>query len=144
MNINIPSNYKAYSKVELCSNTLEDVKYFFGIGNNPPIIIGKGENNPICWLYMKNNDSWNEIISANKSNHPSLQVFAHEKKLLIQLNDTIILDSYETNQNTLVIQKLDLRPIGLNIEGDTNSLNIGGNTISQNSISGGKFFIGLG
>lgn len=143
-NINIPEEYKEYSNVELCSNTLLNVKYFIGINDNPPLLIGKGEDNPVCWLFVQNNGIWSEIISANKPNYHPLQVFAHDKKLLIQLKDIIILDSYEDENSKLIINKLDLKPLGYNIEGDVNGLIVGGNTISGNTISGAKFFIGLG
>lgn len=144
MNVSIPTEYKQYGKVELCSNILENVKYFFGINDIPPLIIGRRDNKPICWIFIQSNGIWQEIISANKSNYLPLQVFAHETKLLIQLGDKIILDSYEKEDNTLVIQKLDLKPLGFNIDGDLKGLNIGGNLMSGNKITGAKYFVGLG
>lgn len=144
MNVNIPTEYKDYPEIELCSNKLSGVKYLFGIGNIPPIIIGKGDHNPICWVYIQNNGVWQEIVTANKSNYLPLQVFAHQKKLLMQVYSKVILDSFENDSGALIIQKLDFKPLGLNIEGDSNGLKVGGATISNNTIVGGKFFIGLG
>src|SRR5690554_4180188 len=144
MNINIPTEYKDYSEIELCSNKLSGVKYLFGIGNIPPIILGKGDHYPICWIFTQNAGIWQEIVTANKSHYLPLQVFAHEKKLLIQVYNKVILDSFENDRSTLIIQKLDFKPLGFNIEGDSNGLKVGGATISNNTIVGGKFFIGLG
>ena len=143
MSNSIPTEYKEYRIVNLCSNILTNVKYFFGVNDRVPLLIGKGDSKPVCWIFIQNNGIWQEIVSANKSNYLPLQVFAHERKLLIQLGDTIILDSYEEDSETLHIQKIDLRPLGLNIEGNSKGLNVGGALMSGNNIQGGKYFVGL-
>lgn len=143
-NINIPSNYIPFNKVNLCSNNLENVRYFFGINDNPPLLIGQGDDKPICWINVLNNGIWNEAVTANRSNYLPLQVFAHDNKLFVQLANTVILDSYVDEEGALIITKLDLKPLGFNIEGDQTQLNVGGNALSFNSINGGKFFVGLG
>lgn len=144
IDISIPVEYKEYKEVNLCSNELQNVKYFFGIGNVPPIIVGKGDDGPICWLYIQNNGVWKEAVTANRSNFLPLQVFAHGNKLLIQLTNEIILDSFEDKNSKLIIEKINLKPMGFNIEGDSKGLNVGGNVISTNKIIGGRFFVGLG
>jgi hypothetical protein len=142
--IDIPTEYKEYNTVNLCSNELENIKYLFGINSFPPIIIGKGQDAPVSWLYIRNNDIWTEIINSNKSKDIALQVFAHDRKLLIQFDSINILDSYEDENGKLIIEKINLKPLGLNIEGNEKGLEIAGNVIAKNTVIGGKFFVGLG
>lgn len=35
--IDIPTEYKEYNTVNLCSNELENIKYLFGINSFPPL-----------------------------------------------------------------------------------------------------------
>ena len=108
------------------------------------MLIGRGVNTPICWLYVKNNNTWSRAISANNSTIPFIQIFASLNKLIIQFGSEVILDSCVIGDNELMVNRLNLKPVGLLIEGDSTGLTVGSQRISDNTIKGGRFFIGLG
>jgi len=51
---------------------------------------------------------------------------------------------HETTEGEAIIDSIDLRPIGLNLYGDSKNMNVGGGSFSGNSMSGGGVLLGFG
>ena len=60
------------------------------------------------------------------------------------ISEEVVLSVKMIDQDFAVVEKLDFRPIGLNMYGNSSSLTVGGGTYSGNSMSGGGTLIGLG
>ena len=82
----------------------------------------------------------------NKSLHPNISVETteSERTVLIKAGDDMLLSVTARDDESAVVNNMDLRPIGLNIVGDGNGLQIGGSSLSGNIFSGVDTIIGLG
>ncbi|OAN13329.1 hypothetical protein A3K86_16895 [Photobacterium jeanii] len=146
MNNNLPSGYQPLKKLTICSNTLTGGGNLVSIGNELPVVIGRGST-PQIWLKAIGDSTTNElvpIVEKNKSMHPAIKVTVNNNSVLVLISGEVILSVKATSQDVMIVDKLDLRPIGLNLYGDTSSLSVGGNTFSRNSMHGGGTLIGFG
>lgn len=143
---NLPKQFKPYSSLKICSNTLYNGGHLASIGDNLPLIIGKGEI-PLIWLQALNdidNKIFIPIIEKSISKNPNVVISKSSQALSISILGQQILSLKVINQDSAEVDFLDLRPIGLNLYGDKQTLNIGTNKFSGNSMSGGGVLIGLG
>ena len=142
-NINhpIPASYTPYEAISFCGNTFKNLKYIIDDNGLIPILIGKGDF-PRIWLYAKNNDNPIALVKDSISVIPQIKVAILQKnktlkvEILNSQNSYISILEIDFGDNKVSVNKLDLRPVGYNMFGDTNSLNIGGNQYSQNIFEG--------
>ncbi len=143
---NLPKKFKPYSSLKICSNTLHDGGYLASIGENLPLVIGKGET-PLIWLQALNdmgNQTFISIVEESLSKHPNVVVSKSSQALSISVQGQQILSIKVINEDSAEVEFLDLRLIGLNLYGDKKTLNIGTNKFSGNSMSSAGVLIGLG
>lgn len=142
---NLPKSYVPYKSLIVCSNTLSGGGHIASIGETLPLIIGKGDK-PQIWLQALTNPETKQftpIVESSVSKHPAVVVKEISGYVVVSVQGTQILKVKAKGGNASV-EILDLRPLGLNLSGNSTSMNVGGNTFSNNSMSGGGVLIGLG
>lgn len=142
----LPSQYKPFNKVRLGTNVIENVTAILTVKDHVPLLIGKGEP-PRVWLYVpSNNDGteWYPLIKDNFSSHPDIKVITEKKLVSVKTPTTIVLSCLVGDSNMINILKLDLRPFGLDVYSDENSLKVFGNTLSNNTFKNLRTVIGIG
>ena len=144
----IPREYVPYERIIFCSNNLIQVRYLIEDKQFIPILIGKGSI-PKIWLFSigEGNNPY-AIVEKNRSRFTSLSVDIDDdnKRISLILNhnqDRVTLLSLNYKDNTPIVDKLDLNPIGYNIVGDKNSLKINNQEFSRNSFQNMQAFIYL-
>ena len=143
---NMPKNYSPFSTLTFCSNTLYGGGNLVAVGDVLPILIGKGEK-PKIWLQALADSKKNQfvtIVDESISKHPAVKVYEESGSLNVMISEEVVLSVKMIDQDSAVVEKLDFRPIGLNMYGNSSSLTVGGGTYSGNSMSGGGTLIGLG
>lgn len=142
----MPKNYSPLSKLIICSNILSGGSNLVSVGDVLPLLIGKGEK-PKIWLQALADTKTNQfvtIVDESISMHPSVKVYEESGSLNVKISEEVVLSVKILDQNTAVVEKLDFRPIGLNMHGNSSALIVGGGTFSGNSMSGGGTLIGYG
>lgn len=143
---NLPTSYKPYETLVICSNSMLGGGHIVSVGDVLPLVIGKGEK-PQIWLQAISNPETKEfvsIIEASVSKHPAVEILEKDGSIEVTIQDSKILLVRAESENKAVVSHLDLRPIGLNLVGNASSLSVGGSTFSGNSMSGGGVLIGFG
>ncbi len=143
--IKYPTNYKPLKTLEVCSNKINGGGSIIGFNNFAPILIGKGVV-PTIWLYAKDNSAdWVPVVEENESKHVKVQIEKSIplRELTAKVDDTLIIRAQMTDEDVCAVTILDLRPIGLNIYGDTTSLKIGDSTFNGNVFEVSTFMIAI-
>ena len=143
---NLPSSYQAYKKLTICSNSLIGGGHVVELAGALPLIIGNGEK-PQIWLQAISNSKNMEFVSVvenSVSKFPAVEVKEIDGALVITIEGKQILRMRNISENEVVVDSMDLRPIGLNLYGDAKNMNIPNGSFSGNSMSGGGVLLGLG
>ena len=142
----LPSQYEPFRRVRIGSNLLENVQALLVVNGHVPFLIGKGKP-PRVWLYVPRNKEgkeWYPLIKDNFSSHPDVIVKSAPKMLSIKTPDGTALACLLGKDDVIHITKLDLRPFGLDVFSDENSLNVMGNSLTKNTFKNIKAVIGIG
>lgn len=144
-NMELPE-YKAFKQIKIGSNILNDTINIFNISGYYPIIIGKGDLMPKVWLYALVNGRVRNIINNSNSSLLQLKMEYDEEshKLTYTFvdqvsNKSICILSLESNNDLCFITKMDLRPLGLKIFLDDDTLFVGTIQFKNSNFSGGTF-----
>nr|WP_297787958.1 hypothetical protein [uncultured Allomuricauda sp.] len=136
----IPTEYTPYEEIVLCGNRLINVKKIVDDKGFIPILIGENKKTkrPLIWLNAKTKDGVIQLIDKSRPliNVIELNDYSNDSQIDVILDnqgDKHIILQIENLEGTPSVTKLDLRTLGYNIFGDENALNIGGNTMQQNS-----------
>lgn len=143
---NVPKSYIPYHRLVICSNTLIGGVNVVAIGEVLPLIIGRGDK-PRIWLQAvarPDSSDFITIVEESMSTHPAVKVYEDNNVIKVEASGTLVLAIKSTGNDSAEVENLDLRPLGLNMYGTRDSLTVGGSTFSQNTMTGGKVFIGLG
>ena len=130
----LPKEYIPYKEIEFFSNKASDYSLVIKSGEFSPVLIGKGEG-PKIWLAQQdknNQNKWEYLVYSNKSFHPELVVNSTESETEIIGGGICIIKAKELSKEKVLIEKLDLRPIGYLIYGEGNNLTIGSAHLSGN------------
>ena len=84
------------------------------------------------------------IVENSVSKFPAVEVKEINGFLIITIQGKQILKVRNLSNDEAVVENMDLRPIGLNLYGDTHSMSLPNGTFSGNSMSGGGVLLGLG
>jgi hypothetical protein len=142
---NLPKSFQPYQKLTVCSNSLIGGSHIVEISGTLPLIIGKGEK-PQVWLQAISNPETKEfvlIVENSISKFPTVQVNEVNGALVISVQGKKVLSVRETSGDEAIVDVLDLRPIGLNLYGDSKGMNGGGGSFSGNAMSGGGVLLGF-
>ena len=144
MKNNIPEEYQSFEKLTFCSNILIGVRAIFKVGENEPLIIGKGLKLPAIWLKTKTkDDTWISVVERSISLHSQIKIINDMDKntTIIKTGTITILKAMQVGSNCIV-EELNLTPIGLNIIGDSHALKVGESVFEGNTFKGlGSFLI---
>jgi len=141
-------DFENYDEIIICSNYIKDYKSIIKQNDNgfEPLIIKKdSERRPLIFLksYIDDKSETIEIINGEKSLINSFTFESSTTGCIIIHKNVVILEAVLNEKGVMEVITLDLRPIGLNIFGDSTALNIGGNRISRSSMSGVGTLIGI-
>jgi hypothetical protein len=143
---NLPSSYQPYEKLTICSNSLIGGGHVVELAGALPLIIGYGEK-PQVWLQAISNPEKMEFVSIvenSVSKFPTVEVKEIDGSIIITIQGKQVLKVRNVSNSEAVVENMDLRPIGLNLYGDANNMNIPNGSFSGNSMSGGGVLLGLG
>jgi hypothetical protein len=143
---NLPSSYQPYEKLTICSNSLIGGGHVVELAGALPLIIGYGEK-PQIWLQAISNPEKMEFVSVienSVSKFPTVEVKEIDGSIIITIQGKQVLKVRNVSNSEAVVENMDLRPIGLNLYGDANNMNIPNGSFSGNSMSGGGVLLGLG
>lgn len=143
--IKYPQNYIPLSRLEVCSNTLIGGGNIIGFDNFSPLLIGKGIV-PLVWIYAKADRlNWISIVAESRSNHAKVKIEQNldQRQIIVKVESTVLLDAKMLNDDSCIVSQIDMRPIGLNLFGDSEALTMGGSKFSGNSFQGVTFMIGI-
>lgn len=144
-------NFTPFEKLKVCGNII-GTRYIFQIDDYIPLIVGKSiDNTPLVWAYAKlSNNDVICVVNKNSSNHRQISCENLDDLLLFKIK-------HPTEEKWIIffklivskwfipeIVKLDLRPFGLNIYGDDDSLFIGNTCLKDNNIVGSEVFFKIG
>ena len=141
-------DFKPYDRLNVCSNII-GAKYLIDFRGFYPIIIGQADK-PEIWLYTKINDVIIPIVEKNIPKTPQVKFFMDSVSINYKLFDIgnnkwiDIINLIYKGVKIPTINKLDLRPLGIEMYGDSECLNMGPNKISNNTAIGAHAFIGIG
>jgi hypothetical protein len=143
---NLPSSYQPYEKLTICSNSLIGGGHLVELAGALPLIIGYGEK-PQVWLQAFSNPEKMEFVSVvenSVSKFPAVEVKEIDGSIIITIQGKQVLKVRNISNSEAVVENMDLRPIGLNLYGDANNMNMPNGSFSGNSMSGGGVLLGLG
>jgi len=136
-----------FDKLILCSNVLIQVDKFFYSEKDAyePLVIKKSEDGtPRIWIYALNAEqNLITIVADSAPRLKSIQSYATPTGCKVTHDGVTLLEAVLNEEDILEIIKLDFRPVGLNIFGDTKSLHLGGMTTSRNVMKKTKVFVGI-
>jgi hypothetical protein len=142
----LPKEYLPFAVLEICSNQFVNGMVPIEVHKNAILLIGRGQE-PLIWLcgpVSKEGKQFQEIVEKNKSLNRSVDVIVSEMKTVVKSGEITILEVTKESEEKAIISKLDLRPVGLSIYGDTSGLTIGTNNFVGNSFQGTRTMIGIG
>jgi hypothetical protein len=143
---NLPTNYKPYQSINFCSNNIIGGGHIFAMGKILPLLIGVGSK-PRIWLQAVSTPGSNKFITVvedSKSTHPAVSIKTEGNKVVVSVQGRTVLSTESDGEQSVTISELDFRPIGLNVFGNSSSLNLGGMQLSHNKFSGVGIAFGLG
>jgi hypothetical protein len=143
---NDPEDYVPYPVVDICGNVLRDVKYIIELKGVHPILIGKGKI-PYIWLRSPSRDflKWNYMVERSTAVHPAVNISRPGPgRMSVLISGKNVLDIVKYEQDSIQISSIDLRPIGLNVFGSGDTLQVGGMEFTKNEMQNGRAFIALG
>lgn len=145
----LPQNYLPLESLIICSNKLLDGSLPFSFGEGLPLIVGNGIL-PTVWLQGPLYPGSKELVNLIDNNISLVEDLAitanlQNRSIEIVFNKNVkVLEVKIIGGKSAEINYINLKPLGFNITGTSNELNIGGSRFSKNTIKGTNVFIGLG
>jgi len=142
---NLPIGFKPYPKITVCSNTVIGGGHLVAMGKVLPLLIGMGPK-PIIWLQAATEPKENKfitIVDASIATHPLVRVAEQGNKIIVSVGGKTLLIVEATSLEAAVVTELDLRPLGLNIYGNTSQLSAGGMHFISSTFAGVGTVIGF-
>ncbi|WP_047392374.1 hypothetical protein [Chitinibacter sp. ZOR0017] len=143
---NLPANYKPYMNLNFCSNNISGGGHIFTIGEVLPLLVGVGKT-PRIWLQAvaaPRESEFITIVADSKSNHPAVEVKKTGCSILVYVHGKIVLSVKSVSSEMAQVSEVDFRPLGLNLFGNSSSLNLGGMHLSRNTFSNVRVAFKLG
>ena len=91
-----------------------DIAHYKGF---PPIIIGRGDNVPLVWLYARVEEEWVPFVEESKTTREGfiIATLPEERQLLIYYNRRSLLQARMISDDGCSVVQIDLRPLGVDI-----------------------------
>jgi len=107
------------------------------VGDVVPVLFGKGSK-PQIWLQTiesPQSKKFIELVDASISVHPKIRIEESDNKIFVRLDGIIILILEQTGDDELTVYQVDLRPLGLNLYGDSTGLYSGGVSFTSSTFT---------
>lgn len=149
MPLETPTAYRPFVRLLLCSNTFVNTRVPFAAGTQPILLVGSGQSVPLVWLAARrapNDPSWLYVVVESRSTHPVVSVVADPERrgVTISVAQRLVLAARATTEHEAIVERLDLRPVGLNVFGDGTGLSVGTNRLVGNVLQGVEVGIDFG
>ena len=137
--VELPKDYIAYHTLTVCTNKMVNGQVPITLKTGIPFLVGKGTI-PLIWLSVptsKEATNWKYIVEKNqtKDDRVSIVLTDTDKSLRIMFQNINLMQVNGISDDEAEISYLDLRPVGLNVYGDTSGLFVGTNRLKGNSFN---------
>lgn len=143
---NLPKDYTPYQVLDFCSNKIIGGGHIFAMGNIVPLLLGTGRA-PRVWLQAvaaPGSKDFVTIVADSVSIHPAVDVSVKESRVVVSVRGKSVLTAEALDDQHAFVSEIDFRPLGLNIFGSSEALNLGGMKFSHNTMSQVAVAFGLG
>lgn len=137
----IPKEYEPFSDVWVCSNTFKNGRVLIEVDGYPVFLLGRNQSDhesARIWLNTPSrkggNPVWKASIESSKVLDDRFSVSENEYGQEVEFDGIPILQFKVVNEE-LIINLINLHPVGLNIVGGIKSLLISGNEVKEGSFS---------
>ena len=142
----LPARYIAFDSLLFCSNKLNGGVNIISINDALPLLIGKGDK-PLVWIQALENEktsSFRLVVEASIPTDSRVRVYEEDGVLIVEAKRTTVLAVRVTGESSAEVERVDLRPFGINVHGAKAGLTVGTSTFARNTVNGGTAFIALG
>ncbi|MEZ9819300.1 hypothetical protein AB4238_01555 [Shewanella sp. 10N.286.45.A1] len=142
----LPSNYRPPKKMQIGTNSIENVQKLVSFKGHIPILIGEGKI-PHIWINVPVNQEGNEwypLVKDNFSTNQVVIVIKRENGVKVTTPDGVVIDCEIDTNGDIYVKKLNLRPFGINVFADEASLNVMGTTFTSSGFNNVDTVVGIG
>jgi len=143
---NLPNSYLVPNRLNIGTNSLENVTAIMSFNGYIPILIGDGDT-PRIWLNIpvnKEGSEWYPLIKDNFSTNKNVIVLKNKNSVKVTTPDGVIVECEKMTDGELLVKQLNLKPFGLNIEANLNELKAMNGSYRGNKFSNLGVMIGVG
>lgn len=143
---NLPNSYKIPKKLIIGTNSLENVTAIISFNTYIPILIGDGDT-PKIWLNIpvnKEGTEWYPLIKDNFSTNKNVIVSKNKNIVKVTTPDGVVIECEKKENGEVVVNQLNLKPFGLNIEANLNEFKAMNGSYRGNRFSNLGVMIGIG
>ena len=138
--IKTPKDFVPYRRLLLCSNDLALVQVPIVAGGTAVLLIGVGPS-PRVWLSAPTEQgsiTWKRVVADSHSDCRIISILRNERlgSTTIFVEQQIVLDVRTDAEEIAHVDQLDLRPLGLDVHGDSGGLFVGTQRLVGNSFVG--------
>ncbi|MEL4247745.1 hypothetical protein [Shewanella xiamenensis] len=133
----LPSNFKPPRKMNIGTNSFHNTTALLNFKGYVPILIGEGDN-PHIWINIPANQDgseWYPLVKDNFSTNQSVIVIKGDNSVKVTTPEGVIIDCEIKNDRSIYVKKLNLKPFGINVYADENSMNIMGTSFTSSGFS---------
>lgn len=136
----LPAGFQPFAKLRVGDNLFEKALTLVTIGGVAPLLVGNGTALRV-WLTVPGAQPAADglaLVADNQTSLPNLVVDAYGRRVKVSLAQDTLLSATLGDDDTLVVQKLNLRPLGLAIFFDSaaDGLHLMGSTLQSNKLLG--------
>ena len=133
----LPQNYNPFQEIIFCSNRLVNVAVPILLMENIPIcLIGRGPV-PLVWLsgpIEPHAKIWNYVVIGGSPLKSAIDLKTdwETNTVLVKVGPQEVLRAKKLSEDRAVVDLVDFRPLGLNVYGTMEELNVGQNKFIRN------------
>ncbi|MEQ3694238.1 MAG: hypothetical protein ABNH16_04880 [Thalassolituus sp.] len=142
----LPTNYRAPKKLTIGTNTLESVNILLSFNGFVPLLIGDGKK-PRVWINIptnKDGTEWYPLVKDNFSTNENVIVIESESSVKVNTPDGIVIECSKLSDGTINVERLNLKPFGLNVVSDQKQLTVMNQVLTGNGFKNVGTMIGIG
>jgi len=144
----LPVDFVPFAELNVCGNLMRGGKAPFVFGEIVPLLVGKNTHAKL-WLSAPKDttaSAWIDLIAGGEALHNEVKILLSEDQRVtsVQFRGQPVLELRLPSSDSAELPFLDLRPIGLNIFGENDVLNVGPHTLSNNLFNNVAYMAKLG
>lgn len=142
----LPPEYIAFQELVICGNRFINGTVPIEVETTPVLLIGQGEP-PLVWISVPGKQRLKPfaLVVNNQSRESKISVFWKTNSTVIFFKSSITM-LYVTKESDekAIVPTLDLRPIGLSIFGNEDSLTVANTVLENNTFKNIRAMIRIG